>query len=149
MIAILIAILRNHCAIHFKNLEFQTGDDFKNISNSSSFYATLVPSIIFNMEADCEESSSERKVSQEMVDLTQILTTLSHQITNQNQAIQDQQVVQDNEDFKREIRTELDSIRQMITNQQTALDQTPNSTSCLRIYLQVCLGLCNRQLLFQ
>jgi len=73
-----------------------------------------------------------------MVDLTQILTTLSHQITNQNQAIQDHilqndikfhQVVQDNEDFKCDIRTELDSIRQMITNRWTALNHTPNSTS--------------------
>jgi hypothetical protein len=79
------------------------------------------------MEADCEEKIPVKPESQEMMDLTQILTTLSHQITNQNQAIQDHilqneimmaQVVVENDDFKRDIRSELDGIRFLLSNQQ-------------------------------
>jgi hypothetical protein len=64
------------------------------------------------MEADCEEKLPAKRESQEMMDLTQILTTLSHQINNQNQAIQDHilqneikmaQVIAENDDFKRDI----------------------------------------------
>jgi len=88
------------------------------------------------METDCEKVTSEGKVSREMLDLTQILTTLSHQITNQNQAIQDhilqndekfQKVLQDNDIFKRDIQSEIDSIRNLIASQSTFTTTTGSS----------------------
>jgi hypothetical protein len=55
----------------------------------------------------------------ETIYVTQILTTLSHQITNQNNAIQEhimkndmnfQRVVQEKDDFKKDMRAELDDL---------------------------------------
>jgi hypothetical protein len=71
------------------------------------------------MEADCKYNTLEQKMSMETIDLTQILTTLSHQITNQNNAIQEhimkndmnfQRVVQEKDDFKKDMRAELDDL---------------------------------------
>jgi len=71
------------------------------------------------MEADYQDTTSDQKVSTDAMNLTLILTTLSHQITNQNTAIQEhiirndmnfQRIVQDNDDFKRDMRAELDDL---------------------------------------
>jgi len=78
------------------------------------------------MEADCQDNTSDQKMSRETMDLPHILTILSHQITKQNNAIQEhimkndmnfQRVVQENEDFKRNMRSELDDIRNLLACQ--------------------------------
>ena len=120
----------------FQNSKFQIETVQLPISNSCLAYSTSTSSFISKMETDCEKVTSEGKVSREMSDLTQILTTLSHQITNQNQAIQDhilqndekfQKVLQDNDIFKREIQSEIDSIRNLIASQSTFTTTTGSS----------------------
>jgi len=120
----------------FQNSKFQIETVQLPISNSCLAYSTSTSSFISKMETDCEKVTSEGKVSREMLDLTQILTTLSHQITNQNQAIQDhilqndekfQKVLQDNDIFKRDIQSEIDSIRNLIASQSTFTTTTGSS----------------------
>jgi hypothetical protein len=90
------------------------------------------------MEADCQDSTSDQKMSRETMDLTHILTTLSHQITYQNNAIQEhimkndmnfQWVVQENEDLKRNMRSELDDIHNLLACQN--IWSQPNVSSSI------------------
>jgi hypothetical protein len=126
--------------ISIQNSEFQFETVQLSVSNSSPVNSTSKPSFIFKMETDCKKSDSEEQVSRNMMDLTQILTTLSHQITNQNQAIQDhilqnndkiQKVLQDNDNFKRDILSELDSLCHMIATNSSNSQPTTSSTSVL------------------
>jgi hypothetical protein len=123
--------------ISFQNSEFQIETVQLPVSNSFPVYSTFQPSFLFKMETDCDKSNSEEKVSREMMDLTQILTTLSHQITNQNQAIQDhilqndekfQKFLQDNDNFKREIWSEIDSLRNLFAPQPSSQPTTSISS---------------------
>lgn len=85
------------------------------------------------MEADCQESSSATMASMEQVDINKLFTALSTQIMNQNSILQDQikqndlkmssdfqLVVQANDDFKRDVRAELDDLHCLLTQQQNA-----------------------------
>jgi len=90
------------------------------------------------MESDCEDKSPDSKMSKDMIDFTQILQTLSHQISNQNASIQEhiarndsnfQRVVQDNEDFKRDVRAELDDLRSLLAHQGSGTSASMQSRS--------------------
>ncbi len=119
----------------FENLEFSD----KIVSNFSK--TSPVQSIFTqfsNMEADCQDHHEDQKMSKDAMDLTQILTTLSHQIANQNNAIQEhikqndvnyQRVVQENDNFKRDMRAEMDNLRTLLSNQQSSNSSNVLSTN--------------------
>jgi hypothetical protein len=116
------------CSDTFQNSTFENFETTVQPVSNSPVRSSLVPfsSQFSIMEADCQDSTSDQKMSRETMDLTNILTMLSHQITNQNNAIQEhimkndmnfQRVVQENEDFKRTMRSELDDIRNLLACQ--------------------------------
>jgi hypothetical protein len=115
----------------FENLKQLTVDTTSLSHNSSiSSFAT--------MEADCtDNSASSKTMKQELVDITQLFTALSHQIAqiaSQNSDIQDkirenetsfftkfQEIIQDNVSFKTSIRNEIDELRCLLQAQKTSL----------------------------
>jgi len=127
----------------FQISKFEIFGNFENIvqqvSNSSVPLSMKSVSSQFSiMEADYQDTTSDQKVSTDAMNLTQILTTLSHQITNQNTAIQEhiirndmnfQQIVQDNDDFKRDMRAELDDLRALLARNNIVSPSTVTSSA--------------------
>jgi len=79
------------------------------------------------MEADCKDNSNDMKMSPEMANIAQMICNLSNQMTHQNQSIEEKiiknemklsddfrKIVQENEDFKTDIRAELDGLRNLL-----------------------------------
>jgi hypothetical protein len=92
------------------------------------------------MESDCEDDGNAKAVSPTMMDITKLIMSLSQQISNQSNFIQDQllqqqsiidhqatndlklqQVLQANENFKRNVKLELENLRNFIS--------TPSNTT--------------------
>lgn len=119
----------------FQNLEFSKCTDFA-ISTSSSIKPSsrchnLFSSTYFTMESDCEETNLKSNNTQETVDITRLFAQLSSQITSQTTRLQEQimhndlkisqdfiQVVQAHDNFKQEVREELDK---MILSRNTTM----------------------------
>jgi hypothetical protein len=85
------------------------------------------------MESDCKDDGNAKAVLPMMMDITKLITSLSQQISNQSNFIQDQllqqksiidhqatndlklqQVLQANENFKRDVKLELENLRNLI-----------------------------------
>ena len=94
------------------------------------------------MEEACNEDVADQKISKDAMDLTQILTMLTHQITTQNTAIQDhiqkqdvkfENVMLDNKSFKTDMRAEKEDLRALIRqSSQSNISQStisPNNGS--------------------
>jgi predicted phage tail protein len=98
------------------------------------------------MGFDCEDGDPDKKVSPTMVDITKLITSLSHQISNQSNFIQDQllkqqsiiehqanndlklqHVLQANETFKRDVKLELENLRTFLSKQEAPVPSTPPS----------------------
>jgi len=131
--------------IEFQNFEFQTVTTVEASSSISKIPLQLVhkfdSSSSVNMEADCKESTMDKKLPSEPVDLSQLILSLSRQISNQTQSIQDQlsqqnsvlqdqsvqnelrfqTVIQENEEFKRSVRSELDQLKTMLASSVPAV----------------------------
>ncbi len=115
------------CSATFQNSKFENFETpVQQVSNSPVRTLVLFRSQFSIMEADCYDSTSDQQMSRETMDLMHILTTLLHQITNQNNAIQEhimkndmtfQRVVQENEDFKRDMHSKLDDICNLLACQ--------------------------------
>jgi hypothetical protein len=139
----------NHCCGSFQSLSpsFQIlkFDNFEtSVPSISDIPNCHCPSTLTSngsqfsiMEEECNDTVSDKKMSKDKMDLTQILTMLTHQITNQNTAIQDyiqkndmkfDKMVQDNENFKNAMRAELDDLRALLRS-QNYLSQSHASTS--------------------
>jgi hypothetical protein len=92
------------------------------------------------MESDCKDDGNAKAVSPTMMDTTKLITSLSQQISNQSNFFQDQllqqqsiidhqatndlklqQVLQANENFKRDVMLELENLRNFIS--------TPSNTT--------------------
>jgi len=87
----------NHCLsteIEFQNFNFQTvttvGASSSISKFSNQFSHKFDPGKSVNMEANCKESAMDKKLPSEPVDLSQLIVSLSHQISSQMQSIQDQ-----------------------------------------------------------
>jgi hypothetical protein len=113
-------------------LEFHTPELSHNFENLQTF----------SMEADCKDTSSDPMASSENVSITKLFAALSSQITVQNGNLQSQimqndsrisaefqMVVQANEDFKSEVRSELDDIRRLFTQLQNTANPNPTPPS--------------------
>jgi len=112
------------------------------------------------MEADCKESTMDKKLPSEPVDLSQLILSLSRQISNQTQSIQDQlsqqnsvlqdqsvqnelrfqTVIQENEEFKRSVRSELDQLKTMLASSVPAVLPKSEPSSVLSSGSNVSLG---------
>jgi hypothetical protein len=98
------------------------------------------------MEFDCEDGDPDMKGSPTMVNITKLITSLSQQISNQSNFIQDQllkqqsiiehqanndlklqHVLQANETFKRNIKLELENVRTFLSKQEAPVPSTPPS----------------------
>jgi hypothetical protein len=87
----------NNCLsteIEFQNFNFQTVTTVRSYSSiskfSNHFSHKFDPGKSVNMEADCEESEMDKYLPSEPIDLSQLIVSLSHQISSQTQSIQDQ-----------------------------------------------------------
>jgi hypothetical protein len=132
------------------SLEFQTLIVDSKISNSSKIEIseTTTSSIhpchnvsvsnLSIMAEDCNDASIMSKTTKDMGDMNQLFNTLLTQITSQNQRLQDQialndermshdfqNVVQIHDDFKKEVRKELDELRSLLSRQCSTV---PSST---------------------
>jgi len=104
------------------------------------------------MESDCEDD--DQKVSPMMVDITKLITSLSQQISNQSNFIQDQllkqqsiieyqahndlklqDVLQSNDVFKQEVKLELENLRIFLVPPKTNTTPSPPSTIPPRVQL--------------
>jgi len=81
------------------------------------------------MEGDCTDSNGISSVPN-MQDLTQLLSNLSLQITSQNRQLSNDihEVVERNDEFKKEVRSELDELRALIWDIKNPLS-TQNPTA--------------------
>jgi hypothetical protein len=129
---------------NFQISKFQPSE----ISNHSLDYSTChLPhnfgiSEFHSMEADCEESSSANMASVDTFDITQLFAALSSQMMAQNNSIQEQimqndlkistdfqKVIQANDDFKKDVRAELDDLRRLLSQYQNISSPSSNLTS--------------------
>ncbi len=123
----------------FKNLEFQNLT-FQNssIPNSNTFTTTLCHNFGLEtcpiMESDCEDLANHPNTFCETMDVSDLIKSLSQQISSQMTFIQDQltiqnsflqertnstdlkiqSIIQDNEDFKQNVKQELEGLRQFL-----------------------------------
>jgi hypothetical protein len=118
--------------------KFQHLEISNNVSNCTGPSHNFSSSNILNMEVDCLDYILSHDVKPEVNDnseLARLFASLSTQITLQNHDIQDQlktcdfnlncefqkknsefqKVIRDNEDFKQDIRPELDDLRQLLS----------------------------------
>jgi hypothetical protein len=129
---------------HGDDLAVSKGEYFQNskfkilkITNSSFDYTThhhnFASSSTHLMEADCQEPMSATMALTEPVNINQLFIALSTQITNQNNILLDlikqndlkmltefQLVVQANNEFKWDVRVELDGLRCLMSQQQNS-----------------------------
>jgi hypothetical protein len=124
----------NNCEISkFLDLELSTS-------------SLIVPSVhylkiphTFLMEYDCEDSSSTKMASSSHANIIQMLMAISSQLMSSYQGLQDQlvqtnfclstdfqRVGQDNDNFKQDVRAELDALRNLMT-QQTSIPSNSSS----------------------
>jgi hypothetical protein len=113
---------------HFSTEEFQNSLVLLPNADLNLDYHNFSPEVNVTMESDCEDN--DRKVSPSMVDITKLITSLSQQISNQSNYIQDkllkqqcilehqaqndmklQGVLQSNEIFKQQVKLELENLR--------------------------------------
>jgi hypothetical protein len=93
----------------------------------------------YQMEADCQEDSLANMALAKAVDITQQFAALSSQITTQSNNIKEQitrndlkissdfqWVVQANEEFKKDVCTELDDLHLLLTQQQNFSGASPS-----------------------
>ncbi len=89
----------------------------------------------FKMESDCEDGIAAPKHAPDIPNITQLFALLSAQMTSQTSSLQDKlstdfsQVIQAQDKFKQEVRTELDELHSMITQQQFQHTSVTNQTS--------------------
>ena len=145
-----IDIATNHTTARFRNFNFQ----YSKFQNSSVSTTTADPILNCHnfttevkeiMESDCEDD--DRKVSPTMVDITKLITSLSQQISNQSNFIQDQllkqqsiiehqahndlklqDVLQSNEVFKQEVKLELENLRNFLVPPKINTTPSPPPT---------------------
>ncbi len=137
-------LVHDHCSIpsallfQNSNLEFQNLE-FSNVApptHSSSTF-TLSSSQFLKMESDCKDDSSDSKMSPDMLNLAQMIANLSSQMTYQTKSLEGKlsddfnKVIQDNEQFKSDVRLELDGIRQLLDKYNISSDprRIPSSPS--------------------
>jgi hypothetical protein len=74
----------------FQNVEFQ---NFKSTNASLTPFLSAQMSLDFThsskMEADCKDTSNSRAMSKDMVNIAELISNLSTQITTQNQSIEE------------------------------------------------------------
>jgi len=107
----------------FQNLEFQNNSFSNSNAGFTTFSHKFELSTTTIMESDCEDDEKVVQPSPTMVDIAKLITSLSQQISNQSNFIQDQllqqqrlfenqattdlklqQVLQANENFKRDVK---------------------------------------------
>jgi len=133
---------------NFENTEFQTVNTPLSINNCISNCHNFSNTVNDIMESDCEDN--EHKGSPTMMDLTNLITSLSQQISNQSNFIQDQllkqqsiiehqanndlklqNVIQANENFKYEVKVELENLRTSLLSQKIpSTTSPPTSIPC-------------------
>jgi hypothetical protein len=122
----------------FEILKFQTYDTRQCSINNSQFSPHI--SSVSNcgmMEEDCEDNHSDVSNTPSPVALTSILSALSNQIATLDRSIQvqlcdnEQRLVQENEDFKTNVKAKIDDLRCLILSNQnvTPLLNTPSPSS--------------------
>ena len=125
-------------SLYSSSLDFQNSDHFE-ISNIPNFNSELTIksacSNILRMEADYEESGkSQPSSSSAPVDIEKLFTVFTHQMTNQistqTNSLQDEirdnelRIMQDNDDFKHEMREDFNELRHHLQNQPSSLPST-------------------------
>jgi hypothetical protein len=135
----------------FQNLKLQNSTISNSKAATGESYHNFDLEAILITEADCEDIDADKKVSHNMLDLYKLITSLSQQISNQTTFIQDQlknqnsflqdqtvvndlkiqRIIQDNEDFKRDVKQELENLKQclMQPNVTSTFKMTPPSQS--------------------
>jgi hypothetical protein len=119
-----------HSSIASSSLEFENPSEIskfqiENISNTALFEpgschnSSILKSSI--MEADCEELGTMSSSLPDIPDMNKIFEALSGHFTMHTNRLQErfQQVVDTHDDFKMEVRQELDNVRSLIQDQNT------------------------------
>jgi hypothetical protein len=97
------------------------------------------------MESDCEDRKEATSSISNGSDITQLFASLSAQVTYQTNCLQDKlstdflEVVQAHDQFKQEVRDELDELRALIAQQGSASRPSVvhNTSSSIEAHLQV------------
>jgi hypothetical protein len=109
----------------------EQGQFFENIPCSESLSVAHNCSISnsLKMEEDCEDSSRHISLNPSMDDVSKMFAALSAQLTSQSLQISSEisQVVQTNDTFKMEVRSEIDELRSLIQDMKTSSGQSMSS----------------------